>query len=198
MLTPEQEEALVHEHRPLVYWTLRRFRLTERSPDPVQTESTAFLALLHAIRTHDPSRASFGTFAVRLIRQACWKELTRQWRRSDAEVPLELSGDDGETIERPEASVSPDPKEGIAADQVAELLRQLPPRDAQLLALRFGIGAREHSTGELAARLSVSTAYVNLRQSKALARLRALASKKDVFAVFAARQQTRIDGQSRQ
>lgn len=197
-MTPEEEDALVHEHRRLVYWTLRRFRLIERSPDPVQTESTGFLALLHAIRTHDPLRASFATFAVRLIRQSCWKELNRQRKRTSRETPLEVFSQDGEPLERPEASISPDRETDVAARQVAELLRQLPPRDAQLLALRFGIGDREHSTEELSAKLGVSGTRVNLCQSKALSRLRALANKKDPFAAIAARQQARIDSQSRQ
>ena len=196
----DPSSAAVTRHAGLLVAVLQRFGYLRMAPDPEAVESAGLFALWRAIEEHDPARhgCAFSTFAVNRIRWACSRELTRQKKRSEPEVPLELSGEDGEPFERPEVSVTADPGEARAARQVAELLRRLPPRDAQLLALRFGIGAREHSAEETAALCGLSVASVRIRQSKALSRLRTLAAKRDVFAVFAVRQQTRMNGQSRQ
>lgn len=77
----EEKEFL--RHRGLMFAQMKRFKAS-RVVDHKDYEQVASIALLRAIREHDPARGPFGKFASRVIRNA----LLNEYRRFRDRQPL--------------------------------------------------------------------------------------------------------------
>lgn len=69
-------------------------------------------------------------------------------------------------------SLEEEASSGQLQEKMARLLAALPPRDAEILRLRFGIGCTEHTLGELGERFAVSRERIRQLENKALRKLR--------------------------
>lgn len=110
---------------------------------------------------------------------------TEQWLALSAlaEEPVSLQAPIGENEENSLADAladpsSPDPAEAAEAEcvsgLVASLLKTLTPREAEVLALRFGLsGGRAHTFGEIAPRFGISHERVRQIAERALRKLAA-------------------------
>jgi RNA polymerase primary sigma factor len=84
------------------------------------------------------------------------------------------SGGDLYNVVVDETSPSPEVEafDGQLREKTARFLAALPPRDAEILQLRFGIGCREHTLEEVGERFAVSRERIRQLEYKALRKLR--------------------------
>lgn len=83
------------------------------------------------------------------------------------------SGGDLYNVVVDETSPSPEVEafDGQLREKTARFLAALPPRDAEILQLRFGIGCREHTLEEVGERFAVSRERIRQLENKALRKL---------------------------
>src|ERR1700755_752596 len=115
------------------------------------------VGLLTAARKFDPDQGvKFISYAVWWIRQAILSALARQGRT--VRVPLNRTADLSRIIKESE---------------IQQPLPTLPPRDAKVLRLYFGLeGGREHTLEEIGSMLGVTRERVRQLRDRALKRLR--------------------------
>lgn len=130
--------------------------------------SAGHVALLQAIPLYDPARGwMFTTFAAKRIRGEVLRELRRLSRR-DALFPTE-----GRSLEPSDRGAGADEMRRRVADRriVERLWEELPPRDRQIIALRFYEGL---STPEIARAIGLGKSQTKDEIQRILARLRRL------------------------
>lgn len=165
--------------------------------DPADMAQAAFLGLVRAAATFDPTKgAAFGTHAYWWMKAMCHEETYRM--RSTIRVPkrptspipqcssLDVEGGDGSTIAASIADEhTDDPTAALERDELrdalASALGTLAPRDALVVEMRFGInGAKEpHTFVEIAERVGMSTEWCRKVVERAFVQLR------DTLATFA-------------
>lgn len=140
-------------------------------PDLVQEGN---MALLRATKLFDTERgeAKFSTYAATAIRRRL-RNVVRK------EHGLEESIDDTDKglRRRLSSTAFPNPEaEALRADlrrRIVELIRSLPPREAEIIELKYGLnGYDEHTFEEIGQKLDVSRQRVHQIISEALAKLR--------------------------
>ena len=147
------------------------------------------VGLLTAARKFDPDQGvKFISYAVWWIRQAILSALTglstevvqslAALNTSDVrlDAPMDPDGDRS-LIERFVADEMPDTEEEamnrFLTDEIEQALGTLPPRDAKVLRLYFGLeGGREHTLEEIGSMLGVTRERVRQLRDRALKRLR--------------------------
>lgn len=145
-------------------------------PDRQNLLGEALLALVLAEQSFDPARGRpFGTWAARLIRQACIAEARRQKRRVPT-VPLDVLFVDDEhgdrTKERPELAVEVDLAAGIRARELRAAVAALPAQQETVIRLRFGLDdGIDRTQEEVAKRLELSRTRIWQIETNALDRL---------------------------
>jgi len=141
------------------------------------------VGLLTAARKFDPDQGvKFISYAVWWIRQAILSSLARQGRT--VRVPLNRTADLSRIIKASEIlrqkmrrEPTPDTEEEamnrFLNDEIEAALSTLPPRDAKVLRLYFGLeGGREHTLEEIGSLLGVTRERVRQLRDRALKRLR--------------------------
>jgi RNA polymerase sigma factor (sigma-70 family) len=165
-------EIRPEDHIGLVKHVLRR-----RDDDEL---ADAVLELVRTASDWNAGRRPAGVAWSTLVRnRIVWSRLTA-WRTPaakarSAEVPLFLPGaNEDDEIERAEtAAEDPAIRQADARRDVEKLLETLPPREARVLRLRYGIGGGEPmQLGEIARELDLSPSGASLLARRAIARLR--------------------------
>jgi RNA polymerase primary sigma factor len=90
----------------------------------------------------------------------------------------------GDFIEDPE-SPSPDEKatDNVLREHLREVLEQLPPREARILQLRYGlIDGEFHTLNEVGSKMGVTRERVRQIEAQALRRLRSFGIRKELRA----------------
>jgi len=129
--------------------------------------SLTFERVLKAWDGYDPQRASERTWVLAIARNA----LTDHFRRQSHRSAVSLDEHPG-IVDSLVSSDDPLARQ-LAVEGFTEWLRVLPPRDREILALRFGA---DLAASEIAAALDMSEGNVHQVTSRALRRLRTVAS----------------------
>lgn len=156
---PYRNEALTDAQSDLAgrHASLARkmaWRMTKRRPGLFdEIMSAAFLGLIHAARSYDADRGSFGPYASNRIRGEILEAIERE--------NFHTQGGPSEEIDVPEDDQGPDEFDDIVAS--------LDPRERELITLRYQQGL---SQGEAAERLGYSRSWIGQLERAALCRLR--------------------------
>lgn len=152
------------------------------SADNEDLVSIGTIGLIKGVNTYRPDRGvRLATYAARCIENEILMYFRSQ-RKSSGDVSLSDALDtdaDGNSLSLMDVlSVSDDMAEQLSLkDDCAQVLRcvdsVLPPREAEVIRLRYGLGGRRALTQrETAEKLGISRSYVSRIEKRALAALR--------------------------
>lgn len=172
---------LVGLARPILQRYARRF-----FPDPARAEDMAQTALMKAFARMGDLRSpeAFQTWLLRIARNECLNELTRQ---RVAQIPMSTLEDQGTALEAP-AGGPDDPEEMLVRTQMQELVRRvtatLPPHYRETLTMR---ALEDRSYEEISEALDIPVTVARLWYCRARKRFRtafiqALVERRDVAA----------------
>ena len=194
-LTPEEEaylmanfrdggenvrRALIEHNLRLVVYIARRFENTGIHIEDLISIGT--IGLIKSINTYNPEKKiKLATYASRCIENEILMYLRKnsgQRNEVSFDEPLNTDWDGNELLLSDILGTEPDSvMRPIEDDADRELLRQallqLPPRDAEIISLRFGLnGKKEQTQKEVADRLGISQSYISRLEMRIIARLR--------------------------
>lgn len=147
-------------------------------PDPVAVREVAIETLVRAARAFDSSRGSWPAYASASISNAVRGEVARQLAEARAESLTDLD-EDGEERERGDIPRAELVESGrLRFDELFAALDLLPPREARLLRLRYGIDGEERTLEEVGRELGISRERTRQLERSALEKLeQALATR---------------------
>jgi len=163
---PQATSDLVVLARPMLQRFARRF-----FPDPARAEDMAQTALMKAFSRMGDLRSpeAFQTWLLRIARNECLNELTRQ---RVAQIPMSTLEDQGTALEAP-AGGSDDPEEMLVRSQMQDLVRRvtatLPEHYRQTLTMR---ALEDRSYEEISEALDVPVTVARLWYCRARKRFR--------------------------
>ena len=144
--------------------------------------SIGTIGLIKSINTYNPEKKiKLATYASRCIENEILMYLRKnsgQRNEVSFDEPLNTDWDGNELLLSDILGTEPDSvMRPIEDDADRELLRQallqLPPRDAEIISLRFGLnGKKEQTQKEVADRLGISQSYISRLEKRIIARLR--------------------------
>lgn len=176
---PEARDVLVERNLRLVAHICKKFDNTGEDPDDLISIGT--LGLIKAIRTFDPDKGTrLATYAARCIENEILMHL-RSTKRLRSEVSLyDPIGVDREGNEITLMDVLPSDADEVP-DQVGkkfeerslwEKLKDLAPKERQVLEMRYGLASGLRKTQrEIARMLGISRSYVSRIEKKAVHKL---------------------------
>jgi RNA polymerase sporulation-specific sigma factor len=157
------------QHLKLAYavaWKFRRWAAYV-GIDQADLAAEALLALVRAAKKYDPSRGAFATLAHEVIRWELIHLIKRKKPRLES-----MTLEEGRQLDVPDHRYA----EPGVKDDVAALLRRLPPRERRVIELCFGLdGKGEKMLVEVGQELGLSGWRIGQLRDKALSRLRAAA-----------------------
>jgi RNA polymerase sigma-70 factor (ECF subfamily) len=163
---PQATSDLVVLARPMLQRFARRF-----FPDPARAEDMAQTALMKAFSRMGDLRSpeAFQTWLLRIARNECLNELTRQ---RVAQIPMSTLEDQGTALEAPPGG-SDDPEEMLVRSQMQDLVRRvtatLPEHYRQTLTMR---ALEDRSYEEISEALDVPVTVARLWYCRARKRFR--------------------------
>ena len=138
--------------------------------------------LIKAVDTFDPARrvrfASYASQCIENEMRMYLRHARREGTPLSLQEPLESSGNDSGTLTLADvlpddAIMEEDCERRDLAGRLRTLVRDLPPRDARILILRYGLDGRGELTQQaVAERLGISRSYVSRIEKRALETLR--------------------------
>ncbi len=170
-------DKLIRHNLRLVAHVAKKYYAAPGGQDDMISIGT--IGLIKAVDTFDPARrVRFASYASQCIENELRMHLRHERRQPPTvslQEPLEsTAGGDGGTLTL--ADVLPD--EAVMEDscehrdtlvRLGRLVEGLPPRERQVLALRYGLGGRPALTQQqTAARLGISRSYVSRIEKRAL------------------------------
>src|SRR5260221_2984750 len=176
---PQAVADLVTATRPMLQRFARRF-----FPDPARAEDMAQTALMKAFARMGDLRSpeAFQTWLLRIARNECLNELTRQ---RVAQIPMSTLEDQGTALEAP-AGGADDPEEMLVRTQMQDLVRRvtatLPEHYRQTLTMRaLEDRSYEQITQALAIPVTVARLwYCRARKRFRTAFIQTLVARRDV------------------
>ncbi|HJD20678.1 MAG TPA: sigma-70 family RNA polymerase sigma factor [Candidatus Gemmiger faecigallinarum] len=173
-------DRLIRHNLRLVAHVAKKYYAASAAQDDLVSIGT--IGLIKAVDTFDPARrVRFASYASQCIENEIRMHL-RHTRREGTPLslqePLESHANDSGMLTL--ADVLPDDmvmeddcERRDSAHRLRSLLAGLPPREARILALRYGLdGGPELTQQAIAARLGISRSYVSRIEKRALERLR--------------------------
>lgn len=163
---PQAVADLVAATRPMLQRFARRF-----FPDPARAEDMAQTALMKAFARMGDLRSpeAFQTWLLRIARNECLNELTRQ---RVSQIPMSTLEDQGTALEAP-AGGSDDPEEMLVRAQMQDLVRRvtatLPEHYRQTLTMR---ALEDRSYEEISEALDIPVTVARLWYCRARKRFR--------------------------
>ena len=165
--------------RTRLWWIRRRFSRGPRAGRSCAAHRTADLSRLTGVgdpSAEDAPRADPQSFPSHRSLGGRRQSLAAATRRRALDAPMDPEGDRS-LIERFVADEMPDTEEEamnrFLNDEIETALSTLPPRDAKVLRLYFGLeGGREHTLEEIGSLLGVTRERVRQLRDRALKRLR--------------------------
>lgn len=166
-------DLLIRHNLRLVAHVAKKYYTATASQDDLISIGT--IGLIKAVDTFDPLRTSkFSSYASRCIENELRMEL-RRTRREGTQISLQepLEGSDGQLTladTLPDPTVMEDRCENRAdAVHLRKLVEKLPPRERELLTMRYGLqGQKPCTQQEVAQRLGISRSYVSRIEKRAL------------------------------
>ena len=180
-------DTLITRNLRLVVYIARKFESSGVGLEDLISIGT--IGLIKAVRTFCPGRnIKLATYSSRCIENEILMYLRKNaQKRSEISIdePLNVDwdgnelllsdvlGGDADTVHRELESEA-------ERQQLLCCVRRLPPREQQIMRLRFGIcGEQEHTQKEVADRLGISQSYISRLEKRIIRRLREELQKAD-------------------
>lgn len=177
---PEARARLIEHNLRLVVYIARRFENTGINIEDLISIGT--IGLIKAVGTYQPAKKiKLATYASRCIENEILMHLRKiAGRRSEVSIdePLSSDWDGNELLLSDILGTEPDSVMRPLEDDVDKMLlhralSHLPPRERQIISLRFGIGTPKALTQkEVADLLGISQSYISRLEKRIIARMR--------------------------
>lgn len=173
-------DRLIRHNLRLVAHVAKKYYAAAATQDDLVSIGT--IGLIKAVDTFDPARrvrfASYASQCIENEMRMYLRHARREGTPLSLQEPLESSGNDSGTLTL--ADVLPDDtvmeedcERRDLGGRLRTLVRDLPPRDARILTLRYGLDGRGELTQQaVAERLGISRSYVSRIEKRALEILR--------------------------
>ena len=177
---PEARDALVEHNLRLVVYIARKFENTGVGVEDLISIGT--IGLMKAVGTYKTDKnVKLATYASRCIENEILMHL-RKVSGQRAEVsfdePLSSDWDGNELLLSDMLGTEPDSvirpiEDDVDRELLRQALSQLPPREKQIICLRFGLGGRRSMTQkEVADLLGISQSYISRLEKRIISRMK--------------------------
>ncbi len=176
---PAIRKTLIERNLRLVVFIARKFENTGVMLEDLISIGT--IGLIKAVNTFDPTKKiKLATYASRCIENEVLMFLRRHSRTKmeiSLDEPLKTDWDGNElllsdVLGTDADTVSRAMEDNAEKQMLREALRRLPPREQQIMTLRFGLGGRDEMTQkEVADVLGISQSYISRLEKRILQRL---------------------------
>lgn len=173
-------DRLIRHNLRLVAHVAKKYYAAAATQDDLVSIGT--IGLIKAVDTFDPARrvrfASYASQCIENEMRMYLRHTRREGTPLSLQEPLESSGNDSGTLTLADvlpddAVMEEDCERRDLAGRLRTLVRDLPPRDAHILILRYGLDGRGELTQQaVAERLGISRSYVSRIEKRALETLR--------------------------
>lgn len=165
-------DRLIRHNLRLVAHVAKKYYAAAATQDDLVSIGT--IGLIKAVDTFDPARrvrfASYASQCIENEMRMYLRHARREGTPLSLQEPLESSGNDSGTLTLADvlpddAVMEEDCERRDLAGRLRTLVRDLPPRDARILILRYGLdGQGELTQQAVAERLGISRSYVSERR----------------------------------
>ena len=165
-------DRLIRHNLRLVAHVAKKYYAAAATQDDLVSIGT--IGLIKAVDTFDPARrvrfASYASQCIENEMRMYLRHTRREGTPLSLQEPLESSGNDSGTLTLADvlpddAVMEEDCERRDLAGRLRTLVRDLPPRDARILILRYGLDGRGELTQQaVAERLGISRSYVSERR----------------------------------
>lgn len=162
-------DRLIRHNLRLVAHVAKKYYAAAATQDDLVSIGT--IGLIKAVDTFDPARrvrfASYASQCIENEMRMYLRHTRREGTPLSLQEPLESSGNDSGTLTLADvlpddAVMEEDCERRDLAGRLRTLVRDLPPRDAHILILRYGLDGRGELTQQaVAERLGISRSYVS-------------------------------------
>ena len=173
-------DTLITHNLRLVVYIARKFESSGVGIEDLISIGT--IGLIKAVRTFCPDRnIKLATYSSRCIENEILMYLRKNaQKRSEISIdePLNVDWDGNELLLSDILGSDPDVvhrnlEQEAERQQLLQCVASLPPRERQIMHLRFGIcGEKEHTQKEVADRLGISQSYISRLEKRIIHRLR--------------------------
>ena len=177
---PEARDALVEHNLRLVVYIARKFENTGVGVEDLISIGT--IGLMKAVGTYKTDKnVKLATYASRCIDNEILMHLRKvSGQRAEVSFDEPLSSDwDGNELllsdilgTEPDSVIRPI-EDDVDRELLRQALSQLPPREKQIICLRFGLGGRRSMTQkEVADLLGISQSYISRLEKRIISRMK--------------------------
>ena len=177
---PEARDALVEHNLRLVVYIARKFENTGVGVEDLISIGT--IGLRKAVGTYKTDKnVKLATYASRCIENEILMHLRKvSGQRAEVSFDEPLSSDwDGNDLllsdilgTEPDSVIRPI-EDDVDRELLRQALSQLPPREKQIICLRFGLGGRRSMTQkEVADLLGISQSYISRLEKRIISRMK--------------------------
>lgn len=177
---PEARDALVEHNLRLVVYIARKFENTSVGVEDLISIGT--IGLMKAVGTYKTDKnVKLATYASRCIENEILMHLRKvSGQRAEVSFDEPLSSDwDGNELllsdilgTEPDSVIRPI-EDDVDRELLRQALSQLPPREKQIICLRFGLGGRRSMTQkEVADLLGISQSYISRLEKRIISRMK--------------------------
>lgn len=177
---PEARDTLVEHNLRLVVYIARKFENTGVGVEDLISIGT--IGLMKAVGTYKTDKnVKLATYASRCIENEILMHLRKvSGQRAEVSFDEPLSSDwDGNELllsdilgTEPDSVIRPI-EDDVDRELLRQALSQLPPREKQIICLRFGLGGRRSMTQkEVADLLGISQSYISRLEKRIISRMK--------------------------
>lgn len=177
---PKARDALVEHNLRLVVYIARKFENTGVGVEDLISIGT--IGLMKAVGTYKTDKnVKLATYASRCIENEILMHLRKvSGQRAEVSFDEPLSSDwDGNELllsdilgTEPDSVIRPI-EDDVDRELLRQALSQLPPREKQIICLRFGLGGRRSMTQkEVADLLGISQSYISRLEKRIISRMK--------------------------
>ena len=174
------KQHLVEHNLRLVVYIARRFENTQTSLEDLISIGT--IGLIKAISTYDPDKKiKLATYASRCIENEILMHLRKtanQKTEVSLDEPINMDCDGNELLlidilGTDEDLVSKNLEEDVDLRVLRHILSELPPREKEIVLMRYGLqGRQEQTQKEVAQIMGISQSYISRLEKKIMLRMK--------------------------
>jgi len=173
-------QHLVEHNLRLVVYIARRFENTGTGLEDLISIGT--IGLIKAISTYDPDKKiKLATYASRCIENEILMHIRKtanQKTEVSLDEPINMDGDGNELLLSDILGTDEDMvfrplEDDVDLSVLRQALAELPPREKEIVLMRFGLeGRRELTQKEVALKMGISQSYISRLEKKIMQRLK--------------------------
>jgi len=174
------KQLLVEHNLRLVVYIARRFENTGTGLEDLISIGT--IGLIKAISTYDPDKKiKLATYASRCIENEILMHIRKtanQKTEVSLDEPINMDGDGNELLLSDILGTDEDMvfrplEDDVDLSVLRQALAELPPREKEIVLMRFGLeGRRELTQKEVALKMGISQSYISRLEKKIMQRLK--------------------------